>query len=94
MKKNDFFIVLNADNVSTDINEFGVFAERQEAQKTLTEVYKDCLACFDKCEIESTKKTTSRYEILLYNGDFYYGTIKCFPFPKAKEKTRTANTCV
>ena len=87
MKK--LYVVLSADNVSTDITSGGVFANLCAAEKALTQTFRDYKDCFDKCEIESFSKKNRSYEILLRSGDFFFGKIVCLepPAPESEEKT-------
>ena len=70
------YIVLQADNVSSDIEIAGVFKTKKDAVKCLKAELKDTLSCYNKERLDYVESDDEGYSILLRNGDFFYAQVR------------------
>lgn len=70
------YIVLQADNVSSDIEIVGVFKTKKDAVKCLKAELKDTLSCYNKERLDYVESDDEGYSILLRNGDFFYAQVR------------------
>jgi hypothetical protein len=70
------YIVLQADNVSSDIEIAGVFNAKKDAIKCLNTELKDALSCYDKEDLDYVESDNEGYSIFLRNGDLFYAQVR------------------
>lgn len=69
------FVILEADNVGTDIYMSKIYRSKDAAKKELKNSYHRIVDEPD-CDIETMSCDDEKYKVLLVNGDFLYGRIK------------------
>ena len=72
------FIIVNADNISYDIEVSKSFDSRNEAEKHLKEIFDDLMEIFDEDEIVrvATSCKEGSYVVTTIGGNIFYGCIK------------------
>lgn len=72
------FIVVQADNVSYDIEVSKPFNTRKEAEDHLQYIYNDLLSGYDKDELneETTKCSKKKFVVSTVGDELYYGCVK------------------
>lgn len=76
MKDNERYLILEADNVSSDIFVNFVCKTKRDAARCLKNSLKEVLSCYDSSEIDYVETSSDGYSVMLYNGDYFYGQIK------------------
>ena len=69
------YMILEADNVGTDIYMSKIYRSKDAAKKELKNSYHRIVDEPD-CDIETMSCDDEKYKVLLVNGDFLYGRIK------------------
>ena len=69
------FVILEADNVGTDIYMSKIYRSKDAAKRDLKNAYHRIVDEPD-CDIETMSCNDDEYKVLLVNGDFLYGRIK------------------
>ena len=69
------FVILEADNVGTDIYMSKIYRSKDAAKRDLKNAYHRIVDEPD-CDIETMSCNDEEYKVLLVNGDFLYGRIK------------------
>lgn len=69
------FVILEADNVGTDLYMSKIYRSKDAAKRDLKNAYHRIVDEPD-CDIETMSCNDEEYKVLLVNGDFLYGRIK------------------
>lgn len=81
MKK--MYVVVSADNVSTDVETSDIYTDIKAARKALHTKYRDILNSFDKDEVKENNKAPNSFSILVSGNDYFYANIKELKFAEA-----------